>query len=425
MTLETTFRALSYWQPGESVAAPLLSRHRFGAYITFEPDRGGFNNIRMAFEYVVCIAAVTGRTVVLPPPEPWYLVNWGPLEREGSKDGSSSFQMFFDLNRLREFVRVISVDEFIRREGERLAVPAKFCHAVRSTYSQVWDGELRESWRQWLRTHPLWPAWDPLKFMICHPDVDTAIGAGESGADSPFVDRRTAVELSPEFDSAELCHVKVEPQKGYRYLGQVATMIAFADADAAKQQRCLLKYGVVYRRQVFELAARVIDALGLYEYGAIHIRRNDFQYDVARTVPENTIDNIRQLLNDNELLYIATDETGSSFFEGFERIWPIRRWRDVCGDHSSAVLDPAEVPAELVGLVEQVICAGARCFIGSHLSTFSSYIVRLRGYMHAPDTSTYFHTRKYEKPISMSGTQSVLRASDYTQEHPIMWEDAY
>jgi hypothetical protein len=36
-------------------------------YITFEPDVGGWNNIRMQMELVLVFAAVTGRTLVIPP----------------------------------------------------------------------------------------------------------------------------------------------------------------------------------------------------------------------------------------------------------------------------------------------------------------------------------------------------------------------
>lgn len=36
-------------------------------YMTFEPDGGGFNNIRMAMETVVVMAHAMGRTLVMPP----------------------------------------------------------------------------------------------------------------------------------------------------------------------------------------------------------------------------------------------------------------------------------------------------------------------------------------------------------------------
>jgi hypothetical protein len=44
-------------------------------YITFAPDRGGWNNIRMCMEIIFVIAAATGRTLVLPPKAPLYLLN--------------------------------------------------------------------------------------------------------------------------------------------------------------------------------------------------------------------------------------------------------------------------------------------------------------------------------------------------------------
>ena len=43
-------------------------------YMTFEPDGGGWNNIRMAMETVVVMAHAMGRTLVLPPAQGIYLL---------------------------------------------------------------------------------------------------------------------------------------------------------------------------------------------------------------------------------------------------------------------------------------------------------------------------------------------------------------
>ncbi len=43
-------------------------------YMTFEPDGGGWNNIRMAMETVVVMAHAMGRTLVLPPAQGMYLL---------------------------------------------------------------------------------------------------------------------------------------------------------------------------------------------------------------------------------------------------------------------------------------------------------------------------------------------------------------
>ena len=44
-------------------------------YLTFEPDEGGWNNIRMSMETAVTLAHATGRTLVLPPEQGMYLLH--------------------------------------------------------------------------------------------------------------------------------------------------------------------------------------------------------------------------------------------------------------------------------------------------------------------------------------------------------------
>jgi hypothetical protein len=45
------------------LAAPIEERR----YVVFQPDTGGWNNIRMALEIVIIFAKVTGRILVIPP----------------------------------------------------------------------------------------------------------------------------------------------------------------------------------------------------------------------------------------------------------------------------------------------------------------------------------------------------------------------
>lgn len=61
-----------------------------------------------------------------------------------------------------------------------------------------------------------------------------------------------------------------------------------------------------------------------------------------------------------------------------------------------------------IGLVEQVVAASGRMFIGTSSSTFTSFIQRLRGYMgrteHIKDLSCYYHNRFVGAPNSMATT---------------------
>lgn len=63
-----------YWQdiPQDSKHISPFHRKRKGhtdrdEYLTFEPDRGGWNNIRMGMETILALAFAMGRTLVLPP----------------------------------------------------------------------------------------------------------------------------------------------------------------------------------------------------------------------------------------------------------------------------------------------------------------------------------------------------------------------
>ena len=90
-------------------ASPLrlrLGPHR--KYLLFEPDRGGWNNIRMAAETAIILAHATGRTLVVPPQRDFYLLN----RNKNSKD-KSTFSKFFDLQKIAESLDMIDMDTFM------------------------------------------------------------------------------------------------------------------------------------------------------------------------------------------------------------------------------------------------------------------------------------------------------------------------
>ena len=61
-------------------------------YLSFEPDSGGWNNIRMEFEIMVVLAAATGRILILPPDYPVYLLH------NDKKSRHRGLQDFFQYN---------------------------------------------------------------------------------------------------------------------------------------------------------------------------------------------------------------------------------------------------------------------------------------------------------------------------------------
>ena len=107
--------------------APPTDSHQPQKYLTFEPDEGGFNNIRMAFETALVMAMGMGRILVLPPEMNFYLLtNFSA----GDFHASFGFKDFFDLSAIvKEHERaasssqkaaalqVMSMEGFLQREA--------------------------------------------------------------------------------------------------------------------------------------------------------------------------------------------------------------------------------------------------------------------------------------------------------------------
>jgi len=66
-----------YWSDIPSDNAHMSPFYDEQKFMTFEPDQGGWNNIRMSMETVLAMSVATGRTLVLPPVQGMYLLDKG------------------------------------------------------------------------------------------------------------------------------------------------------------------------------------------------------------------------------------------------------------------------------------------------------------------------------------------------------------
>ena len=87
-------------------------------YLTFEPDAGGWNNIRMAMETVLAMGAAMGRTLVLPPEAGMYLLGKQEHEKSGSKQQNTFSFNFFPMEKIhKEFhgLNIIPMHEYLTK----------------------------------------------------------------------------------------------------------------------------------------------------------------------------------------------------------------------------------------------------------------------------------------------------------------------
>jgi hypothetical protein len=156
------------------------------------------------------------------------------------------------------------------------------------------------------------------------------------------------------------------------------------------------------------------------------IRHGEFQFKVVRLGAQEIVANTADLLVKGELLYIATDEPDKQgFFAPLREAGYELRFLD---DYFHAA-NLTGLESNMLGMVDTLVAAQGRHFVGTWFSTFSGYIVRLRGYArhhrHAGvvsdvgDDSFYFFLKKKFAMRSREAPSDPF----YTREWPTAWED--
>lgn len=143
--------------------------------MTFEPDGGGWNNIRMAMETVVGLAIATGRTLVLPPEQRFYLLGQG---RGGNVKTDFSFMDFFPMQELandNDGLTIISMEEFLTTVAMKGQL--RDTHTGLVTYPPEnrtnWNGVDVKPLKEYLRNSTFTPIWSPDQCLAVFPATST------------------------------------------------------------------------------------------------------------------------------------------------------------------------------------------------------------------------------------------------------------
>jgi len=461
-----------FWSDIESDSkykSPLFSESST-KYITFEPDNGGWNNIRMAMETVLVMAHAMGRTLVLPPDKGMYLL--GKTKEEHKKE--FGFQDFFHLDSIaveHEGFDIITMDEFLTRKGitgelknietkESMNPPGDQIDWDRHNLNPLWD---------YLRKVGYYPdGWDPRECVAAIPSsrgsqsVDELqrmmneilnlkygpipnnekdFTANPTAVDAPAVERllefmagrKKLCIYDTVMQEESLIHFRVG--KGSRLLTHFYAFVFFQDWKQDLWSKRFVRDHVRYIDEIMCAAARIINAVReratalnqenpSNEYDSFHVRRGDFQYKVTRIPSLDLYQRSRDELTEGSLLYIATDERDKSFFDDLAKHYQLT----FLDDYAHLIKD---INPNYYGMLDQLVAYRGRTFFGTWFSTLSGYVNRMRGYASTKQRwegyskgslPRSFYFIPDEKKYQMEEYRAV-KLPIYMREFPVSWRD--
>ena len=248
-------------------------------------DVGGWNNIRMKMELVLVLAYATGRTLVLPPDQPMYLLNKGKGHQK-----AHSFADFFPFDYINHRMPVISMEEFMKREAVQGHLRNQTTGRVEypPNNKTVVDGtEKLERLAMWdyLRSVGACPAWKALQEFVVipiAPGVNITRDYSRAKA-KPYIDKRnlfaanrTAQYYDAYWHKQKVIHFISKPGAGYRLLEHFYTFIHFEDDAMDRYYKRFVRDYVHYIDTIFCKAGKIVNKLlieGNGSYSSFHIRR--------------------------------------------------------------------------------------------------------------------------------------------------------
>ena len=389
-------------------------------FLSFEPDPGGWNNVRMSFENMVVLAAATGRTLILPPKKPFYLLGMG-------KEGARTFGSFLSLPTLQKRISVISMADFLKNYGpEVLGLKDEEAMKQAQPLGEVCvrkAGDAADCDNLWKHFRPV--GWQP-EFRVREQclifDEDVFHGKNITRTNLAKAIRFCGFGRSPVYYNAtwtqpRLLHWDAAGVELYRVLDHFYATMHFTNPITDNYMKRLVRDSIHYKDEIQCAAGKIIHAMRKQfpEWSSWHVRHGDFQYKETRISLEQWYNNTKSFLKEGEALYIATDEKNRSFFEPLTSKYghPVRYMDDFAESIHLKDLDPT-----YLGMIETIVASYGRTFTGTWFSTFSGYINRLRGYRGLSMANSWY---SYAERRDWMHKWQYLTGNHFAREWPIAW----
>eukprot|EP00924_Labyrinthula_sp_SR-Ha-C_P008651 snap_masked-scaffold_37-processed-gene-2.45-mRNA-1 protein AED:0.37 eAED:0.41 QI:0/-1/0/1/-1/1/1/0/427 len=381
-------------------------------FLYFEPDEGGWNNLRLGFEANLATAFSLNRTLILPPKARVYLLN------KGGK--IYSFDDIFNIERLRKYMKIITVEEFLLTYKEKnLTKPnGNLLHKAKKGRGRLARSEVG-SYFEGISFVPRWnPSEQFLELKSYRNFSPKEERTNEKRYRSYLKRHRKGIVVDEEINKHKVIYFPQCRGENCRMLIQFYSFIYFQDKEKDRELKKLIRDNLFYNDVIIGTAKKIVDKIQKEstKFISAHIRHNDFQYKHAKST---SIDEIKSIILENlpsnlrggkKILYIATDESHKSFFDPLKqnfKLYFLTDFQDYLKD-----VDP-----NFYGMIEQVVASKGDVFIGSWWSTFTAYIDRMRGYNGLEDVSL-FYPKTYANEMKKWATPVGL---GWWREWPVAW----
>ena len=280
---------------------------------------------------------------------------------------------------------ILTYEEFYNKESKNLNIP----ESAKNSY---------KNWKEWVRKQAGITEKDQV--IICKDNQDKIKGLDFKISQKwNFSNDDKDYKYSDKLKNATLLHQPISWET--RFLCKIYDEPLVTEDNIKEYYLNIITKGIRYSDEIFQIAEDILKFLGGSEkYSSFHIRRNDLQYKEDFIESDKSYNNIKKILSKGENIYIATDEVKNDFFKGLLKITVIK--------YSNGVMSPIKKMVYLIqkilikkidpkweGMIEQIICAHGRNFIGTKLSTFSDYIRILEKYLKEKDNiKKHFHNIK-------------------------------
>ena len=260
-------------------------------------------------------------------------------------------------------------------------------------------------------------------------------------------DRKGVCIYDESYQQTQVLHIKGEEKSGSRLLVHYyAFLFPQHWSDNLRMLR-LIRDQLRYKNEIQCAAARIVEALrneqqppqlsdaageGLQETGfySMHVRRGDFQHAypaVYLNIDDMYTKNLRLFFSEGRTVYIATDEKNKAFFDLLRKHYKIKFLSDY--EHLLTDIDPA-----YYGMIEQLVTAAGSRFFGTYYSTFSGFILRLRGFYSQRDHAEGWQEGTLDSyylcdsnPCAhrrvMQREYLGVKPGYWEQEFPVAWRD--